>query len=155
MNKMRMLCFGAFMLTLGYLLGVSGAGFQQLTAQEGDAGVSEDAANKIRAAYRALGEAKEALIAEGRYETITDGTNAFMILAGGGSAKDDLESGRGVDPETFAALYAGKALPEVAELLDSDDSGRITYNKEVVRLYSKARLEKIFADRIKINEVSN
>ena len=152
MIRLRLVAFGLLMLGLGYMLGSGNTGPQLVTAQDADAGVSEDTANKIRAAQRALSEAMESLQAEGRYESITDGVNSFLILSGGGSAKDDLDSGRGVDPETFAALYAGRASAEVQELLDVDEQGRITYNNEVVRIYSKSRLQRIFANRIKILE---
>jgi hypothetical protein len=73
-------------------------------------------------------------------------------LTGGGSAKTDLEAGRGVDPETFAALYAGKALPEIQPLLGSDEQGRVTYNNEVVRMYSKSRLQKALERGVRIKE---
>ena len=53
--------------------------------------------------------------------------NAFLVLSGGGNALDDLESGHGVDPETFAALYAGLAIPEIGDHLAKDDQSRLTY----------------------------
>lgn len=153
MIKFKTLMFGLAMLGIGYLLGTTGASTGQLVAQAPDAGIQDETADKIRVAHRALNDALESLRQEGRYETITDGVNAFLILAGGGNARQDLESGRGVDPETFAALYSGRAVPEVQELLDVDEQGRITYNNEVVRMYSKSRLQRIFAERTKINEV--
>ena len=92
------------------------------------------------------------MVFEGKYEAITEGINTFLVLTGGGNAREDLESGRGVDPETFAGLYAGKALPEIQTLLGLNEHGQITYNNEVVRLYPKSRLKKLFAQRTQIVE---
>ena len=153
MIKTRMAVFGLVMFGLGALWGASDDGTRQLTAQEGDSGLSQEAGDRIRAAHRTLSDAMETLRSEGRYETITEGVNAFLVMAGGGNAREDLESGRGVDPETFAAIYAGQAIPEIQDLLDTDEQGRITYNGEVVRIYSKSRLQRIFADRVKLTEV--
>lgn len=155
MTRMRTVIFGGLMLGCGYLLGAFGAGTLEVTAQEPDVGVTEETANKIRDAHRRLTDAMEALQAQGRYEAVTEGINSFLVLSGGGNAREDLESGRGVDPETFAALYAGRALPEIQDLLDTDEQGRITYNDEVVRMYSKARLQRIFANRIQLTETGN
>jgi hypothetical protein len=149
----RVLLFGCGMLALGYLLGVTGTVSVTVTAQDPASGPSDETADKVRAAHEALRVAMEALKSEGRYETITEGLNPFLILSGGGSAKQDLESGRGVDPETFAALYANQALPELVEQFERDEQGRVTYNGEVVRLYSRSRLERVFAERLKLNDV--
>lgn len=147
--------FGCAMLLTGYLLGVAGglpAG--SVHAQNGAAGPGEDAVTKIRAAHTALNAAMDALKAEGRYEGITNAPNAFLIMSGGGNAREDLESGRGVDPETFAALYANQALPEIEEQLSRDDQNRITFNNEVVRMYARSRLERTFAERLQITELA-
>lgn len=153
MIRFRMLVFGGAMLICGYVLGLSGAGMAPVTAQEQELEISEQAATRILEGYRRLNDARESLQAEGKYDAITEGLNTFLVLAGGGNAREDLESGRGVDPETFAALYAGRAVPEVQDLLDTDDQGRITYNNEVVRMYSKSRLERIFATRTQLTDV--
>ena len=63
---------------------------------------------------------------------------------GGVNAEQDLEEGRGVDPETFAALYADMATPKIAEHLDYDEQGRLRYKKNVIRIYSKERLRTLF-----------
>lgn len=151
MSNWRFWAFGLAMLTLGYLAGTSGVS-RPLVAQEAG-GVGEGTANKIRTAGRALRDAMEALQSEGRYESITQGPNAFLILGGGGNAREDLESGRGVDPETFAGLYSNQAIPEFADQLDRDEQGRVTFNGEVVRMYARSRLERVFAERTKINDV--
>lgn len=154
MTTLRMLAVAALMMSLGYVLGQADVGTQFVNAQQPSGGVAEDTANKIREANRRLVDAMEALKSDGRYEAITEGPNAFLILAGGGNAREDLESGRGVDPETFAGLYAGRAIPEVKDLLGKDEQGRLTYNDEVIRIYSKSRLQRILANRVKLTEVT-
>ena len=89
---------------------------------------------------------------DGDYEAVTEDLNAFLILSGGSDAVADLESGNGVDPETFAALHAGQARPEIQELLDFNDDGQLTYNGQVVRMYSRSRLRLIYADRLKLTD---
>ena len=154
MTTVRMFASAAVLMSVGYLLGQMDFGPQLVSAQEPQAGVQEDTANKIHEANQRLIEAMNALKSDGRYEAVTEGPNAFLILSGGGNAREDLESGRGVDPETFSALYAGRAIPEIKDLLGKDDQGRMTYNSEVIRLYSKSRLQRIFANRVKLTEVT-
>ncbi|MCA8996910.1 MAG: hypothetical protein KDA80_07990 [Planctomycetaceae bacterium] len=152
MRRFQIALFGLTMLGIGFLLGTNQLPQRQLTAQDSDVGISDSSAEKIRDAYRKLQEASEALQSEGRYAAVTEGVNAFLVLSGGGNAEEDLKSGRGVDPETFAALYSGKALPEIQDLLETDDQGRILYNNEVVRMYSKSRLQRLFAIRSQVAE---
>ena len=73
--------------------------------------------------------------------------NYFATSIGGIDAEKDLEEGRGVDPETFAALYAGLAVPKIAENMDSDELGRLRYKKVIIRLYSQDRLKQLFHQR--------
>jgi hypothetical protein len=115
--------------------------------------ISEGAAAKVREATLALRDALQALQAEGQYESITDGTNSFLVFSGGGNAREDLESGQGVDPETFAALYAGLAIPEIADHLGRDPDGRLTYQNKVVRMYSASRLQQSFARQMQLADV--
>jgi hypothetical protein len=90
------------------------------------------------------------------------GTNYFALSVGGIDAIRDLEEGRGVDPETLAALYAGFARPEVAKHLNlrktegtsgalvlkiEDADGRLRYKGTTVRLYSPTRLRELFERR--------
>lgn len=90
------------------------------------------------------------------------GVNYFSVSVGGIDAVRDLEESRGVDPETFAGLYAGYAGPDVAKHLNlkkfPDERGRLTlkveaadgrlrYKNAVVRLYSPARLRELFSRR--------
>ncbi len=154
MTTLRMFSVAVLMMSIGYLFGLANVGPNFANAQQATDGVSEETANKIREANRSLVDAMESLKSDGRYESVTEGPNAFLILAGGGNARQDLESGRGVDPETFAALYAGRATPEIKNMLGKDEQGRLTFNDEVVRIYSKSRLERILANRTKLTEVA-
>lgn len=89
--------------------------------------------------------------------------NCFAISVGGIDAIRDLEEGRGVDPGTLGALYAGYALPEVARHLnlkyerggkiriDAPD-GRLRYKGTVVRMYSPSRLRELYALRKSLND---
>lgn len=145
--------FGGSLLMLGYLLGsLDAVRLPRLAAQAGDDAANREAENKIRAVHRALQDAMEQLRQDNNYEAITEGLNAFLILSGGGNARQDLESGNGLDPETFAALYAGKALPEIIDELGADDEGRITYNGKPITIYSRKRLERLFAERLRIKD---
>lgn len=114
--------------------------------------VSPETAGKIKEARYALQQAMDALRSEGKYEAITTDLNAFLILAGGGNAREDLESGRGVDPETFAALHAGLAVPDIADHLGYDEKRRLTYQNKVVRMSSVSRLQGYFNSRLKFAE---
>ena len=136
------------LLAVGYVLGSIGAFSTALRAQETSAdNVSEGARSKISAAYDALNEAMQVLEGERRYESVTHGVNAFSILVGGVNAREDLESGRGVDPETYVALYAGLANDEIAAELQKDDKGRLTYKNKVIRIYPISKLQRLYADR--------
>lgn len=154
MQWCRRLLVGVGLVAVGYLLGsLEAVRLPAVVAQdEPQVGPGKDAENKIRAVHRALQEAMEQLRQDGRYNAITDGVNAFLVLTGGGDARQDLESGNGVDPETFAGIYAGKALPEIAEELGTDDEGRITYNGKPITIYSRKRLARLFAERLRIKD---
>lgn len=156
---MRRVTYGIIGLTIfaiGYLAGTDGwfnlPRAHAQVAADLPPDVSEATATKIKEARYALQEAMEALQSEGKYEAITADPNAFLILAGGGNAREDLEAGRGVDPETFAALYAGYATPEIADHLGYDDKRRLTYQNKVVRMYSVSRLQQMYHERMKFAE---
>lgn len=153
MGLVRKLGLAALLVGVGYLWGAGGFGLRSVTAQQPVPGLDETTAGKIRTAHRALVDAMEALKSQGKFESITDGVNSYLVLAGGGNARADLESGRGVDPETFAALYSGKAIPTISPLLGVDEQGRVTYNNEVVRMYSKSRLQQLQNQKAKLLEV--
>ncbi len=153
MGRWKSTAMGLAMLLTGYICGASGwLNPHQARAQDVGVGVTEDTAEKILAANRALQAAAEALRGEGRYEAATDNVNAFLVLSGGGDALADLSSGNGVDPETFVALHAGQAIDDVQDLVDFDDAGNVTYNGTPVRLYSRSRLERLYAERLKLTQ---
>jgi hypothetical protein len=138
----------AMLIGLGYVLGsLDGLKLPRLFAQQEPAAASEEAAKKIQAAYDALRSAMDSLKQESLYNPATKGLNSYAILAGGVDAVKDLDDGKGVDPETFAALYAGDAIDSVAESLSYDDEGRLTYKNKPVRIYPISRLKKVYAQR--------
>jgi len=136
-------------LSLGYLAGISGL-FQSNHVTAQDKAPATKPNIKLAAAFTALNEAAESLKADGQYETITQGTNAFLILSGGGSAKADLESGSGVDPETYGALYAGLVAPEIVDQITKDNNGRLLFNGQTIQMYSKSKLQRVYANRLKL-----
>lgn len=138
------------LVALGYLLGAAGVGAPNRAQAQGKPkveGISDDTANKIKAAVEALAAAGQALQGESKHVPATTAINASAIIAGGVNALDDLESGRGVDPETFAALYAGLAVDEIKAKLAKDDEGRLTYDGKVVKLYPVSKLKIMYMER--------
>jgi hypothetical protein len=166
MKLYKRMALGTGLLTVGYLLGSLGL-FSAVRAQEGDAGPTDDSVKKIVAANDALKAAIDQLKLESRYEVATKGINSYAVMVGGLNAKEDLESGRGVDPETFAALYTAaydvkklnlkdETLADWVDvsLLDYDAEGRLTYQNKVVRIYPVSRLKKLSTQRrVLIGEV--
>ncbi len=140
-------CIG--LLTIGYSLGALQFGApSQLRADPAADAIQGAVRDKLRSAEQALAEAMQMLQDEKRYVPAILGLNAFATTVGGVDAIADLESAQGVDPETFAGLYAGQAVPEVAEHLAHDAQGRVTYKGRVVRLYNPTRLKQLFAARV-------
>jgi len=142
------------------VLAIFGAGYgfgqlhEQVTsvaeAQDTDTAPPEATVARIREANDAVKIAMEALKSDSRYVSATKSMNTFAVFAGGINAIDDLEAGRGVDPVTFAGLYADDAIEEVAEHLGRDEEGRVTYKNKVVRLYPISRLKSTYAQRMVI-----
>lgn len=149
---MRILARSLALMTvfsLGYFAGTSDwQADSRLNAQGAQPG-SDEVSEKISEAFGALQAARGALDQDGLYNPASKTMNATGILAGGVDAIADLESGRGVDPETFAALYAGQATDEIAAELDTDEVGRLTYKGKVVRMYSISRLKLMYQERIR------
>jgi hypothetical protein len=136
------------LLSIGYALGaLQLAAPSPLRADPTADAIQGTVRDKLRSAEQALAEAMQMLQDEKRYVPAILGINAFATTVGGVDAIADLESGQGVDPETFAGLYAGQAIPEVAEHLAHDAQGRVTYKSRVVRLYNPTRLKQLFAAR--------
>jgi hypothetical protein len=147
MGRGRQLIAMAMLIGLGYLLGNLNVLRIPIAFAQDETGPSEDATKKIQAAYDALRGAMDTLKQEGFYQSATKGLNSYAVLAGGVDALKDLEEGKGVDPETFAALYAGDAVESVAEHLSRDEDGRLTYKNKVVRIYPISRLKKMYERR--------
>ena len=140
------------LLALGYVAGQSGLlAPRGLSAQNAAApqGPSEDSVEKITSGFDAIKNAAASLKREGRYTQATSGINLFAVSVGGLDVKGDLEKGRGVDPETFAALYAGLATVEIQEHIAKDSQGRVTYKGKVVQMYPIRRLTQLFKERLK------
>ena len=136
------------LLVTGYLFGVSGTFLSDsVLGQDTAVQLSADTKDKLNKANDALMTAMSALQQENVYNPATKGMNSFLVSTGGGDAVADLERGSGVDPETFAALYADLATDEVAQHLAKDEEGRLTYKGKLVRIYPIARLKERFTKR--------
>lgn len=141
--------FGLSMFLLGLVLGSSGLSLQQSSLaqdqeQPDDPGIPKEIVNVVKNVDESMDTAVKALQDEGRYTTVTKGTNSFAVMVGGVDAVADLEAGQGVDPETFAGLYAGEAMDEYSKFVEKDDQGRVTYKGKVVRMYPISKLKKLF-----------
>ena len=139
-------CVALGMLAVGYGLGINGALAPQ-TTQAQDETASEETLDKVKVAAAAVGIAMRALREDDLYIPAIEGVNSFAVTSGGLNALEDLENSRGVDPETFAGLYAGLAVDDVADNLGKDDQGRLTYKGKVIRMYPISRLAKMFETR--------
>lgn len=138
------------LIAVGYVLGsVRIAAPEHLAAQDkpAEAGPSDETKNQIKGAYDALFTAQVSLENEKLYVPVVEGLNSFAVLAGGVDALADLKANRGVDPETFAALYAGKAAPDIAPDIATDAEGRLTYKSKVVKMYPISKIQKMLAER--------
>lgn len=127
-------------------LPVAQAAQQEIGVEE----ISSDTLTAYQKFRKACGDLEDSLVAESLNVRATEDTNFFALSVGGVDAIRDLEEGRGVDPETFASLYADRASPEITQHLDTDDLGRIRYKGTVVRMYSKERLRDVFQRRDQI-----
>ncbi len=159
MPRVTTVLAGLTLFGLGYLAGTdqgwsSGLVQAQPPAAGADENLSRNSVDKLHETFITLQQSADALQSEGRYQAITEGLNGFLILSGGGDAMADLESGDGVDPETFAALYAGQAIPEVQDHLTTDANGHVLYKGEVVRMYSVSRLKELYKRRMKFADTS-
>ena len=116
-------------------------------AGEGKVVRSEEAISQVRQVVSA-GEAAAAVLEnESLYKSAVRGANIFATSVGGTDGIADLEDGRGVDPETFAALYAERWSDEVEPNIGRDELGRLTYKGKLIRMYSQERLKKLFTTR--------
>lgn len=143
---------GLALVAVGYVLGSSGLltpPDAQAQVQPAGTGLSKETQEKVKAAYEALLAARDALVSEGKYKTVTDPSiiNAFAILSGGVDAEKDLETGQGVDPETFAALYADLATGDIRADIEKNAQGQLTYKNKVIRMYPISTLKRKFIER--------
>ncbi len=120
-------------------------------------------------ARKAVVDLNDMFIATGMSTAAASDVNYFSVSVGGIDVQRDLEEGRGVDPETFAALYAfedqiANGVKErvfkqfgvdISQHLDSDENGRIRYKKKVVQLYSTERLNQLFNRREELRILSS
>ena len=111
-------------------------------------------AEKLKQAEEAIAVAQTALIQDGRYVPAIRSPNAYAVLHGGVDAIADLESGRGVDPVTFAGLYQGDALDSVLPHLGRDTLGRLTYKGKLVRMYPVERMRELDAVKAAILDLA-
>ena len=109
--------------------------------------LDEAIVGRMKIGFEELRRAQLALEQTGRYRPAANGVNAFVTLAGGYDVLASLENGRGVDPETYAALEAGYAPQAVLGELGRDASGRLTYKKNLVRLLSHETLKELYRRR--------
>lgn len=150
-SRLRNLFVLSLVFGLGYLAGHGGLP-QHVVAHaidEDDEAVqrSDEAIAQVRAVVSAAQSAAAVMENESLYKAATRGVNVFAASAGGTNAISDLEDGRGVDPETFAALYAERWTDEVKPHIGRDELGRLTYKGKLIRLYSQQRLKSLFTTR--------
>lgn len=139
------------LLFAGYVLGASQfGGSRWLRAELQDETLPTAIRDRLRETNHAISDTMQVLQEEKRYVPAIAGINAFATSAGGVDAVADLESGHGVDPETFAGLYAGLALPEIAEHVGRDAEGHVTYKNKIIRIYSPTRMKQLFALRAEL-----
>ena len=116
-------------------------------AQDAAGGIDDAIVQQIVVGYRGLSRAQSNLQQAGRYVPAANGLNAFITLAGGYDVLGSLQAGRGVDPETYAALEAGFAPQQVLTDLGRDADGRLTYRGELIRLMSRQQLRTLYLRR--------
>jgi len=143
----------AVVFAAGYIFGHLGAVEPRTAAAQEQLGV-EEISNDTLISYvkfrKGCRDLLDSLNAESLNVSATEDINYFALSVGGVDAVRDLEEGRGVDPETFASIYADRASPEVTQHLDTDDLGRVRYKGTVVRMYSRERLREVFQRRDQI-----
>ena len=155
MQKFSIALSGLSVFVAGYLAGIAGVpATHSGAAAEQDDRLSKETLLAYKRSRVTLNNLSDMVTSERRYRPATEGINYFALSVGGIDAMRDLEEGRGVDPETFAALYADRALPEIAEHLEMDDNNRIRYKENIVRMYSRDRLRETFRQREEIENRS-
>lgn len=149
MTTLRRSFVALALVALGYVLGAHQSTSNVQAQGAGDGAPSQEAVKAITDVYTAVQNAKTVLSGEGKYNLATRSLNLSALGSGGVDAIGDLEAGRGVDPETFAALYADQATDEIAADLGKDEQGRLTYKGKVIRMYSVSKLKQMFQERVR------
>jgi len=165
MRRYVALCGSAGLFLAGLLLGSQGwigpsllqaeaspppAAKSEKTEPVPTGGISPETREKIKAAYIALRIAADALEKEGFYRSASNEVNVFGVLSGGVDALQDLRSGNGVDPETFAAIYAQTISEDFRGLLEKDSTNRYTFEGKLVQLYPVSELRRRFIIRAQL-----
>lgn len=145
---------GLAVFAVGYVFGsFHGSPSSPLKAVQ-EATAVENISNETLQAYQKFRKGSydlaDSLKGESLNVTAVEGVNFFALSVGGVDAVRDLEEGRGVDPETFAAIYADRASPEVTRDITTDSEGRKRYKDTIIRMYSRERLKEIFQRRDQI-----
>jgi hypothetical protein len=159
MGRLKTVVSGLILFAAGYATAtLSGFAPSSIEATQDAAldQVSNDTLKAYKKVTKAIKELNNLYEASGQSKSVFEGVNYFAASVGGINAERDLEEGRGVDPETFAAIYAGAASREIKENLDADELGRLRYKKNVIRLYSQERLQMMFKlrDQLEIRSES-
>ena len=172
MRRIAALVSGVALFAAGFVCGHLDSAFPStLNAQQDEpTQLTPDALTAYQKAHKAVSDLNDTFIAAGYSTAGTSDVNYFSVSVGGIDVMRDLEEGRGVDPETFAALYAfvdlevgskGASEPffkrfgvEVSQHLDKDDKKRIRYKGKVVQMYSTERLNQLFDRRDDLIELA-
>lgn len=171
-RTVALLC-GLALFVLGFVCGhLDSALPSTLTAsQDEPVQLSRDALEAYNKVRKTVSEMNDTFIAAGLSTSAMSDVNYFSVSVGGIDILRDLEEGRGVDPETFAALYSfedqnlgatGKTQRifkqfgvDVSQHLDSDVHGRVRYKGKVVQMYSTERLNQLFKRRLELQILSS
>lgn len=148
MRKLSMPFMIVAVFAVGFLVGRSGVTTVSPAYAQATPELSEDATNRIKAVFDAVALANTVLANEVGHSQAIKGPNTFAVTVGGIDSVRELEEGRGVDPETFAGLYAGLATDEVKSQLAFDEDGQLTYKGKLIRMYSTGKLKRLFAERL-------
>ena len=171
MRRHAVVLSGLVLFAAGFVCGhLNTAVPSMLNAQQDNAAeLSHDVLTAYSKARKAVADLNDTFIATGLSTSAMSDINYFSVSVGGIDVHRDLEEGRGVDPETFAALYAFEDQVangrkervfqqfgvDVSQHLDRDEHGRIRYKKKVVQLYSTERLNQLFKRREELRILSS
>lgn len=151
MKCLGKLLAATFVFGGGYFCGTFNAGgavpLAAVPDQESAASFSRDTLVAYKSFVKGSRDLSDSLSGENLNQPAMPGVNYFALSVGGIDAVRELEEGRGVDPETFAAVYADRANPELSQYIDTDPEGRKRFKGTVIRMYSQERLKELFQRR--------